>query len=236
MFFDKCRIYVSFCIDASWISKAYPKKNPFFSSVPAARERLRYSVPNSRIERFSIFCGAPPTSLPLPILLDEVHHLIETTPARFILTGSGARKLKRSGVNLLAGRAWQADLFPLVSEEIPDFDIIRFLRYGGLPQVYSSDYPAEELGAYIDTYLKEEIQAEVPNYMRAVPSSARHSNSSSPWSFGRLRRKRFSDGISPYLSIPAAAWSSIAVLGCEGKYFYFNTFFCFIVNSVKKLF
>ena len=57
-------------------------------------------------------------------------------------------KQKRSGVNLLAGRAWQANLFPLVSHEIEDFDIIRYLQYGGLPQVYTSDYPEEELDAY----------------------------------------------------------------------------------------
>jgi predicted AAA+ superfamily ATPase len=96
----------------------------------------------------------------LPVLLDEVHNLIESTPARFILTGSSGRKLKRSGVNLLAGRAWEANLFPLISAEIPDFDISRYLRYGGLPQVYSSGYPEEELGAYVDTYLREEITAE----------------------------------------------------------------------------
>ena len=96
----------------------------------------------------------------LPSLLDEIHHLIESTPAKFILTGSSGRKLKRSGINLLAGRAWEANLFPLVSAEIPGFDINRFLRFGGLPQVYAGEYPEEELTAYVDTYLREEIKAE----------------------------------------------------------------------------
>ncbi|MBN2050699.1 MAG: ATP-binding protein, partial [Spirochaetales bacterium] len=96
----------------------------------------------------------------IPQLLDEVHSLIESTGAHFVLTGSSARKLKHSGVNLLGGRAWQANLFPLVSAEIPDFDILRYLRYGGLPQVYAGEYPEEELAAYVDLYLKEEIQAE----------------------------------------------------------------------------
>jgi len=96
----------------------------------------------------------------LPSLLDEVHNLVETTKVRFILTGSSARKLKRSGVNLLAGRAWQANLFPLVSAEIDDFSLERYLRYGGLPHVYPSEFPEEELDAYINTYLKEEIQEE----------------------------------------------------------------------------
>lgn len=113
----------------------------------------------------------------LPALLDEIHHLIETTETRFILTGSSARKLKRSGVNLLAGRAWQANLFPLVSAEIPDFNLDRYLRYGGLPQVYASEFPDEELNAYCDTYLREEIQAEalvqnLPQFSRFLKTAA----------------------------------------------------------------
>jgi predicted AAA+ superfamily ATPase len=54
----------------------------------------------------------------LPQLLDEVHRLIEERGMRFLLTGSSARKLKRGGANLLAGRAWEARLFPLVSAEL----------------------------------------------------------------------------------------------------------------------
>lgn len=96
----------------------------------------------------------------LPILLDEIHNIIETTSLHFILTGSSARKLKRSGVNLLGGRAWQCNLFPLVSNEITDFNLDRYLLFGGLPHVYSSQYPLEELDAYINTYLKEEIKEE----------------------------------------------------------------------------
>jgi len=92
--------------------------------------------------------------------MDEVHHLIEAEGVNFILTGSSGRKLKRGGVNLLAGRAWQAELFPLVSPEIPSYDIGRYLRFGGLPQVYGAEYPEEELDAYVTTYLKEEIREE----------------------------------------------------------------------------
>ena len=96
----------------------------------------------------------------IPILLNEVHRLIEEKNIRFLLTGSSARKLKKENVNLLGGRAWEADLFPLTMQEIPDFTISRYLQYGGLPAVYLSEYPDEELIAYVDTYLKEEIQAE----------------------------------------------------------------------------
>ncbi|HEY9593350.1 MAG TPA: AAA family ATPase, partial [Spirochaetia bacterium] len=113
----------------------------------------------------------------LPALLDEVHDLIETTGMRFVLTGSSARKLRRGGVNLLAGRAWQANLFPLVSAEIDGFDLARYLRVGGLPQVYGSDSPEEELDAYVTTYLREEIQAEalvqnLPQFSRFLKTAS----------------------------------------------------------------
>jgi uncharacterized protein len=96
----------------------------------------------------------------IPELLNEVHRLIEEQKIKFLLTGSSARKLKKQGVNLLAGRAWRAELFPLTSIEILDFDLNKYLKYGGLPQVYLSESPEEELAAYVDTYLNEEIKAE----------------------------------------------------------------------------
>ena len=96
----------------------------------------------------------------LPEILDEVHRLIEADKLTFLLTGSSARKLKRGGANLLAGRAWWAELFPLTSNEIPDFDLMTYLNRGGLPAVYPSDDYAEELWAYSALYLKEEIQNE----------------------------------------------------------------------------
>ena len=67
----------------------------------------------------------------LPQLLDEVHDLVETERVHFVLSGSSGRKLKGSGVNLLGGRAWQANLFPLTSAEIPDLDLGRYLLHGG---------------------------------------------------------------------------------------------------------
>jgi len=107
----------------------------------------------------------------IPSLLDQVHLAIEELQVKFLLTGSSARKLKRGGVNLLAGRAWEARMFPLVYPEIPDFDLTRYLRYGGLPQVYPSQSPGEELSAYTNTYLKEEIAEE--GVIRKMPQFAR---------------------------------------------------------------
>ncbi len=96
----------------------------------------------------------------LPSLLDEVHRLIESRNIRFLLTGSSARKLKRGGVNLLGGRAWEANLFPLSFSEIPDFDLLRYLNRGGLPHIYLSDNYQEELKSYVNLYLREEVMAE----------------------------------------------------------------------------
>ncbi len=96
----------------------------------------------------------------LPDILNEVHRLIESKGYKFLLTGSSARKLRHGGANLLAGRAWSSSMFPLTSSEISDFDILKYLNYGGLPQIYTSEDPLEELDSYVSTYLQEEIKAE----------------------------------------------------------------------------
>jgi len=96
----------------------------------------------------------------LPKLLNEVQRIMQNRKNHFLLTGSSARKLKKGGSNLLGGRAWEAQLFPLTSKEIPDFDLLRYLNRGGLPHIYLSQYPDEELKHYIRLYLREEIIAE----------------------------------------------------------------------------
>jgi len=96
----------------------------------------------------------------LPSLLDEVHRLVSTRQQRFILTGSSARKIKRGAANLLAGRARQLKMFPLVSKEIENFDLITYLNTGGLPQIYGDPEAHLDLRSYVDLYLREEIQAE----------------------------------------------------------------------------
>jgi predicted AAA+ superfamily ATPase len=109
----------------------------------------------------------------VPPLLDEVHRLIENRGVKFLLTASSVRKLRRGQANLLAGRAWQANLFPLTWIELKEqpFALDRYRRYGGLPTVYLSQDPQEELHAYVNTYLYEEIQAE--GLVRRLPQFAR---------------------------------------------------------------
>ena len=97
----------------------------------------------------------------LPMLLDEVHRLIERRGKRFLLTGSSARKLRRKGVNLLGGRARVKRLHPFSAVEIGDsFDLDRAVNHGLLPSVWFSDEPDEDLSDYIDEYLRQEIIAE----------------------------------------------------------------------------
>ncbi|MBQ3961197.1 MAG: ATP-binding protein [Muribaculaceae bacterium] len=96
----------------------------------------------------------------VPQLLNEVHRLISEKGLIFILCGSSARKLKRKGHNTLGGRALPVYLYPLVSAEIPDFNIDRAVQYGTLPPHYLAHTPSLHLSAYIDVYLKEEIKEE----------------------------------------------------------------------------
>lgn len=97
----------------------------------------------------------------VPELLDEVHRLIEHEQMRFILTGSSARKLKRDGVNLLAGRAIHYHMHPLIPQELGNvFDLTHALTLGMLPATYTYDDPVNYLATYVNTYLREEVQQE----------------------------------------------------------------------------
>lgn len=96
----------------------------------------------------------------VPALLDEVHWLMENRGLRFILSGSSARKLRRSGANLLGGRAIKRTLFPFVSAEIPDFDINHALNNGMLPRHYLVANAERRLQSYIGDYLQQEIVEE----------------------------------------------------------------------------
>ena len=108
----------------------------------------------------------------LPILLDEVHYLIEEKGIHFLLTGSSARKLRNKGVNLLGGRARTRRLHPFIYRELnEEFNLLKALDTGLIPSIYFSDAPYEDLEAYTGSYLKEEIAAEA--IVRNVPAFSR---------------------------------------------------------------
>lgn len=96
----------------------------------------------------------------VPALLDEVHRLDGKQGRRFVLSGSSARKLRRGGANLLAGRALRKDLFPLVSAELGAALAMDRVPFGALPRVIGMKNPRPYLETYVDTYLREEVQAE----------------------------------------------------------------------------
>ncbi len=97
----------------------------------------------------------------LPELFDEAQVLLDRNKAlRILMTGSSARKLRRSGINLLPGRLWRRHLFPLVTAELGEARIDDRVRRGSLPGIIDSPYYREELKNYVGLYLEEEIRAE----------------------------------------------------------------------------
>ena len=113
----------------------------------------------------------------VPLLLNEVHRLIHKRGIRFILCGSSARKLRRKGYNTLGGRALPCYLYPLVSAEIPDFDIDTALTKGMLPAFYTAKNAYRLLASYLDVYLRQEIKEEalvrnLSNFQRFLDAAA----------------------------------------------------------------
>jgi predicted AAA+ superfamily ATPase len=114
----------------------------------------------------------------LPALLNEIHRSIEGQGLRFVLLGSSARKLKQAGTNLLAGRALLRTMYPLLPHELgADFDLAEVLCFGSLPVIWRSTARAESLEAYVQLYIKQEIQAEalvrnLPGFARFLPVAA----------------------------------------------------------------
>ncbi|MBS3780801.1 MAG: DUF4143 domain-containing protein [Desulfovermiculus sp.] len=108
-----------------------------------------------------------------------MHRIIEEKKIRFILSGSSARKLRESGVNLLAGRALTFNLFPLVSKEVGfALDVDRQIACGMLPSSFTAATPQKYLQTYAETYLKEEIREEAltrnfGNFARFLEIAAR---------------------------------------------------------------
>ena len=111
-----------------------------------------------------------------PELLDEVHRLMESRRWRFALCGSSARKLRRGGANLLAGRAVTVNLEGFSAKELgTKFDLMRSVSWGMLPFVQEDpDQAPEILSAYLNTYLREEVREE--GLVRRVPPFVRFLN------------------------------------------------------------
>lgn len=109
----------------------------------------------------------------VPQLLDEIHWLIENTDHNFILCGSSARKLKKHSVNMLGGRAWKYNFYPLVFSELADnnFDLLRIFNNGLIPSHYHMLNARRSLKAYVEDYISQEILAE--GLVRNLPGFSR---------------------------------------------------------------
>jgi len=110
----------------------------------------------------------------VPEILDEIQGMIDKSKIVFAIIGSSARKLKRKGVNLLAGRAITFRLDPFdISErqhsvlDLKGKDLLKtILTYGDLPEiallVQQKKIKLVEnlLRSYVETFLEEEIRME----------------------------------------------------------------------------
>ncbi len=147
----------------TWLKKKFPKslyldllESNIFRQLLAKPERLEEMIPSSFGDWIIL-----DEIQKIPELLNEVHRLIENKKYKFILTGSSARKLRKRGVNLLAGRAFVYNFYPLISAELgEDFSIKHSLKFGQLPLAYTVEEPGKFLSSYIQTYLKEEVLQE----------------------------------------------------------------------------
>lgn len=141
--------------DALYVDLLLPD---IFRSYSARPERLKEAV-DARRDAKTVIIGEIQK---VPQLLEVVHALIEEKRGlRFVLTGSSARKLRKGGVNLLAGRAIMRRMHPFMAAELGTrFDLSEALTIGLLPVVMNSTDPVAALHAYVDLYLKEEVQME----------------------------------------------------------------------------
>ena len=148
---------------STWVRSVFPGalfvdllESEVYNRLLASPQRLDGMVPHGHADWIVI-----DEIQRIPALLDEVHRQIESQRRRFVLTGSSARKLKRKGVNLLAGRARTLTMHPLTASELgDDFSIEHSLRFGCLPTVYTEPDPNAYLESYVTTYLKEEVRQE----------------------------------------------------------------------------
>lgn len=151
--------------DALYLDLLDPALHRSFLARP---ERLRELLAGSPDKRIVVIDEIQR----VPELLTVVHAVMEApNPPRFVLTASSARKLRRGGVDLLAGRALNRTLHPFMAAELPDFDLSRALELGLLPLVHGAAEPKAALDAYASLYVDQEVKAEgltrnVGNFVR----------------------------------------------------------------------
>lgn len=145
------------------VKKSFPKgiyldllEASLFNDLLANPQRLENLIPRNFMDWIII-----DEVQRIPDLLNEIHRLIEKYKYKFVLTGSNARKIRKKGPNLLAGRALTLALYPLTAQELgKDFSLEKSLKYGMLPSVHTEKEPKKYLESYVKTYLEQEIKYE----------------------------------------------------------------------------
>jgi len=148
----------------TWLKEKFPSAL-FINLLEPDEFRLYQSKPERLREVVEAYNGKV-------IVIDEIQHIPELLPLvhsiieerkdlQFVLTGSSARKLRRVGTDLLAGRAIREEMHPYIASELGErFSLAIALEWGLLPLVWEAKEPLATLRSYITTYLKEEVQAE----------------------------------------------------------------------------
>jgi predicted AAA+ superfamily ATPase len=159
----------------TWFVRESFKGSPNFVSLNLLKENIYLELISApeRLRNYVNYKNSPQWIFVdevqrVPALLNTVHDILEDPETHgkvfFVLTGSSARKLKRGGANLLAGRGLVYNLYPLSTfETAGDWDLSNTLHWGQLPQVVtaeSDELRREILQAYVGTYLREEIKEE----------------------------------------------------------------------------
>lgn len=144
----------------SWVKEYFPEA--LYVDLLKHQDYLLFQSNPSKLENRVLAHDSPWTIIDeiqkVPVLLDEVHRLIEHHHRCFILTGSSSRQLKRGGANLLAGRALTYYMHPLTAIEIGEsFNLAKALSTGLLPLSYLEENSRNFLESYVATYLQEEV-------------------------------------------------------------------------------
>ena len=149
---------------STWLRAAFPGAVRVDLLAPA--QQRQYAARPERLRDLAAAPGAGDIVIDevqrVPELLTVVHQLMEEPRSpRFVLTGSSARKLKRTGVDLLAGRAVVRSMHPFLAAELGErFDLPAALEQGLLPLIWDADDPTDTLSAYAGTYVQQEVQTE----------------------------------------------------------------------------
>lgn len=150
---------------STWLLHHYPEAIRI--DLLLGEEERKFSAYPERIRE--VVAAAGPNAVIIldeiqrvPRLLPEIHALIEDKRnVQFIMTGSSARKLRRSVSDLLGGRALIRYMGPFLAAELGSaFSVEKALKIGLIPLIWESTNPEERLRNYLHLYLREEVQAE----------------------------------------------------------------------------